>query len=443
MLKTYCEKNKMDKNSLRRIIEDHVANLEGNGFQDFCDRLGIVLYPGDYTPVRPGGSQGDMKNDGYCPKARVFFAAHATRGEQIAATKAKITTDLKGCVQKHSDVKTWVYLTNDTLPGAVETYIDEDLRPNHEGVDIETWGHKKIASKTFELPIGQIEYILGINLKSLSDQQSGPLVDVTGIGPRGGSSGHFERFSIKNIGDEPAIDCRLSIVGDDYDWSATDPRLPKTLDAGESLNEIELKISDEKIFDEEVANLKVMLEYENRRGVTVVTSRDISQQRVPSGLFFNLKKGKLNPPTAIEPAPNVQSTPAAPPAYPVDSSAIIKEDDYNAEVARLKGEIADKMHFFNTRHGNSSVPQTASAALTKQYQPKFDELRRRKQASDRLYELEAKEANARFDELVEKKNSEHVGRGTFHSGFRGQDIEKINASRDIELEKLKIKYGRS
>lgn len=429
----------MDKNSLRRIIEDHVANLEGNGFQDFCDRLGMVLYPGDYTPVRPGGSQGDMKNDGYCPKARIFFAAHATRGEQIAATKIKITTDLEGCVQKHSDVKTWIYLTNDTLPGAVETYIDEDLRPKHADIDIETWGHKKIASTIFELPIGQIEYILGINLKPVGDQQSGPLVDLTDIAPRGGSDGHFERFSIKNIGDEPAIDCRLSIVGDDYDWSATDPRLPKILDAGGVLNEIEFKISDEKIFDQEVANLKVMLEYENRKGITVVTSRDIAQQRVPSGLFFNLKKGKLNPPTAIEP---VQSAPIPSLASPVDSSAIIKEDDYNAEVARLKGEIADKMHFFNTQHGNSSVPQTASAALTKQYQPKFDELRRRKQASDRLYELEVKEVNARFDELVEKKNGEHVGRGTFYSGFRGQDIEKINASRDIELEKLKIKYGK-
>jgi len=76
----------MNPATLKRIVENHIATLEGNAFQDFCDRLCIKLYPGDYTPVRAGGRKGDMKNDGYCPKARIFFAAHATRGEEIAKT---------------------------------------------------------------------------------------------------------------------------------------------------------------------------------------------------------------------------------------------------------------------------------------------------------------------------------------------------------------------
>ena len=104
----------MDANTLRKIIEAQIARFEGNGFQDMCDRFGSVLFPDDYHPVRAGGRHGDTKNDGYCPQARIFFAAHATRGEAAEKIKEKIKGDLEGCLVKHRDVKTWRFLTNDT-----------------------------------------------------------------------------------------------------------------------------------------------------------------------------------------------------------------------------------------------------------------------------------------------------------------------------------------
>ena len=293
----------MDKNSIRKIIEDHIRALEGAGFQDFCDRLGLTLYEGDYTPVRPGGSKGDMKNDGYCPTARLFFAAHATRGEQASATKLKIQGDLEGCLEKHTDVRTWVYLTNDTLTGEIEHYIDEDLRPAHTSVAIETWDHKKIANKIYELPIEKIEYILDISLVTQTVESEGPYVDLEWIGPSGGSEGHFENITIKNIGTAAAIDCRVSIVGDNYEWTLTDdPRFPKTLDPGQSMDNIRYKISDEVTFDQDVHNLKLMLEYEDAHGKSIVTERELKQQRVKSGLFFNLIKGGRLSTTAIKSA---------------------------------------------------------------------------------------------------------------------------------------------
>src|SRR3954467_14205123 len=121
----------MDANSLRKIVSNHIAQVEGNNFQTMCDRLASELYPGDYQPVRPGGSHGDTKNDGYCPKARIFFAAHATRGEAAQRTKDKIKGDLEGCLAQHRDVETWRYLTNDTLLGEVDQFIDNELRPAH------------------------------------------------------------------------------------------------------------------------------------------------------------------------------------------------------------------------------------------------------------------------------------------------------------------------
>ncbi|MFF7975394.1 hypothetical protein [Streptomyces sp. NPDC007905] len=152
----------MDHNSLRKLVEGQLLRLEGNAFQDCMDRLGLELYPGDYQPVRAAGPKGDTKNDGYCPKARVFFAAHATRGERIDKTKAKIRSDLEGCLQGHRDVKVWRFLTNDTLPGEVDQFIDNELRPLHQGVTIEVWGIKRLADEISKLKRVQVDRITDV-----------------------------------------------------------------------------------------------------------------------------------------------------------------------------------------------------------------------------------------------------------------------------------------
>ncbi|MBW8042172.1 MAG: hypothetical protein FVQ85_19530 [Planctomycetes bacterium] len=153
----------MNKATLRTIIEDRIFNLVGNSFQDLCDRLCLKLYPDDYTPVRAGGPKGDTKMDGYCPKAKIYFAAHATRSEKTSATKKKIKSDLEGCLKKHKDVKKWIYLTNDTLLGEVEQSVEE-LRSRHANLTIQTWGHKKITEKIIGFNNTDISNIIGLDL---------------------------------------------------------------------------------------------------------------------------------------------------------------------------------------------------------------------------------------------------------------------------------------
>ncbi|MUN40813.1 NACHT domain-containing protein [Actinomadura litoris] len=154
----------VDFNSLRVIIENSLAQTEGNAFQELCDRLCLELYPDDYHPVRPGGRRGDTKNDGYCPKARIFFAAHATRGETAKKTIKKITSDLEGCLENHRDVAVWRYLTNDTLTGQVDQHIDNVLRPSNPSIVIEVWGHKRLADVISRLKPAQIERVIQISL---------------------------------------------------------------------------------------------------------------------------------------------------------------------------------------------------------------------------------------------------------------------------------------
>ena len=152
----------MDQNSLRKLVEGQLLRLEGNTFQDCMDRLGLELYPGDYQPVRAAGPKGDTKNDGYCPKARVFFAAHATRGERIDKTKAKIRGDLEGCLKEHRDVRVWRFLTNDTMPGEVDQFIDNELRPLYPSVAIEVWGLKTLAAEVSKLKREQVDRITDV-----------------------------------------------------------------------------------------------------------------------------------------------------------------------------------------------------------------------------------------------------------------------------------------
>jgi hypothetical protein len=57
----------------------------------------------------------------------VFFAAHDTRGER-QKTKAKIRSDLEGCLQEHRDVQVWRFITNDTLLGEIDQFVDNKLR---------------------------------------------------------------------------------------------------------------------------------------------------------------------------------------------------------------------------------------------------------------------------------------------------------------------------
>ncbi|MFD7750672.1 hypothetical protein [Streptomyces sp. NPDC059757] len=171
----------VDLNSLRKLVEGQLLRFEGNAFQDCMDRLILELYPRDYQPVRAAGPKGDTKNDGYCPKARVFFAAHATRGERIDKTKAKIRSDLEGCLKEHRDVKVWRFLTNDTLPGEVDQFVDNELRPLHAGVTIEVWGLKRLANEICKLTRMQVDRVLDINLET---KHRPPKVEGTSRGSR-------------------------------------------------------------------------------------------------------------------------------------------------------------------------------------------------------------------------------------------------------------------
>lgn len=145
--------------------------------------IGSAYYctPATTSPYVPCGPKGDAKNDGYCPKARVFFAAHATRGERIDKTKAKIRSDLDGCLREHRNVKVWRFLTNDTLPGEVDQFIDNILRPAHRDITIEVWGLTNLSNEICKLPKKQIERIIDVIFEEARPDSNTP--QIVQLGP--------------------------------------------------------------------------------------------------------------------------------------------------------------------------------------------------------------------------------------------------------------------
>ena len=131
-------------------ILNQIKSYRGTEFQEFGDRLLSKLYPEEYVAVRAGGMWGDMKNDGYCHLNRTFFHFYSTIQNNVSVLKAKITSDVTGCLENQQQVERIVFVTNDANLGVIEAHID-DLRLKHR-IPIDTWGPTRLVEIICALP---------------------------------------------------------------------------------------------------------------------------------------------------------------------------------------------------------------------------------------------------------------------------------------------------
>lgn len=115
--------------------------------------------------------------------------------------------------------------------------------------------------------------------------------------PSGGPNGHFERFIVKNIGKDIATNIRWGIRGFGYEWRSLDI----TFDlSAEQSQEVTYPISTEKPFSEDVNDLCIFFEYNTIKGVNLFSRMELSQKKVPSDSFNNLKGGTYHYPTVLK-----------------------------------------------------------------------------------------------------------------------------------------------
>ncbi len=165
-----------------------------------------------------------------------------------------------------------------------------------------------------------------------------PILYATGARPSGGPQGHFTYFTIKNIGKDIALDIKWEIRGFAYEWKSPDE--PFELDPNRE-KEVMFQISEEKIFTEETPELNIIMEYKDSGGKAYFTRRELTQERVPSGAFFNLKMSNFHPPSILVD----------------DGLQLISEPFHN-------GDRVDALFKINTKEGMKKITIGISRSLS-------------------------------------------------------------------------------
>lgn len=169
--------------------------------------------------------------------------------------------------------------------GTGEVRIDPKDKPPHDllkkVVTVTTRGGMKIRSTKATL-----EFI------EEDDKNSDiPVLDLEWTGSSGGPTGHFAQFKITNISQtQRAIDCQWEVRG--FNYSVRSPDSDRFSLQPNFSKEVMFRIDGEYIFQQEVPELSLVMEYKAISGKTYFTRRELKQVRVPSGAFYQLEKGE-------------------------------------------------------------------------------------------------------------------------------------------------------
>jgi hypothetical protein len=96
---------------------------DGSAFQDLFYRLMLKTESG-FTPIKPQGRLGDMKNDGYIPSRGIYFQVYAPedikKATTVSSATKKLKTDFEGLFKKWDKVckiREFYFVVNDKSKG--------------------------------------------------------------------------------------------------------------------------------------------------------------------------------------------------------------------------------------------------------------------------------------------------------------------------------------
>lgn len=122
---------------------------------------------------------------------------------------------------------------------------------------------------------------------------------------------------------------------------------------------------------------------------------------------------------------------------------IITEQEFARQKREIQNELYQKLEPYYS--GSRPIRGTADerVPLEQEAEQKYRDLQIKKQASDNLYKLELEEIEEKYQEETEKTNEEMNKRGLFHSGIKDRAIGRLEVKKKREIEKLKLKYGKT
>jgi hypothetical protein len=160
----------------------------------------------------------------------------------------------------------------------LETYSIEELKRIKKN-------HEKWVSDRLSMP----DEVIGKQGAPVTHRDI-PVLDLEIVGGSGGPNGHFLTFKITNNSQtQKAIDCLWEVRGFNYSFRAQEserfslqPNFSK---------EVTYRFDTEKLYQQEVSELSLVMEYKDIHGKAYFTRRELKQVRVPSNEFYTLERG--------------------------------------------------------------------------------------------------------------------------------------------------------
>lgn len=150
----------------RSLYFDKSFNAKKEGqFEDFFATLMEMAFQRDFQRVRPNGSQGDGKCDGYQPSKKKVFQCYAPKKFEAAKAIRKIEEDFKGAIHHWgNNMQGWVFVHNDKggLPHTVTLKLAE-LRQANSGITIDVLGYSELKELAMKLSRGQLARLLEVD----------------------------------------------------------------------------------------------------------------------------------------------------------------------------------------------------------------------------------------------------------------------------------------
>jgi len=166
----------LEKAYYESCFERDYATKKATEFQDFFAEIMEKRYPADFVRIRPWGSSGDRKNDGYLRSKRMLFQVYAPNEMTAAQAIAKIDEDFRVALPHwRSYFDTWVFVHN-SRQGLAPQILKKlrDLRSEFLGqVNLIHWGFEELKSEVFSLDIDGMSSLFGLALTDRDIQEIG------------------------------------------------------------------------------------------------------------------------------------------------------------------------------------------------------------------------------------------------------------------------------
>lgn len=123
-----------EKYLIRIMFKNRIFYSDAQAFEDLFTKIMRYRYP-EFRAVKPQGSFGDKKNDGYIIDAGIFYQVYGPEdiAKSIDNAIKKLKEDFQGLVEKWTDkvvIKEFCYVVNDKYKGTQVTVHEKLLELN-------------------------------------------------------------------------------------------------------------------------------------------------------------------------------------------------------------------------------------------------------------------------------------------------------------------------